>query len=45
MEDGIDYAIDMPDAAEPLGASLSTGACYTGNRRTLKSWRVTFVAT
>ena len=45
MEDGIDYAIDMPDAAEPLGASLSTGACYTGNRRTLKSWRVTFVET
>lgn len=43
MEEGIDYTIDMPGAAEPLGASLSTGACYSGNRRTLKSWRVTFV--
>ncbi len=43
MEEGIDYTIDMPGAADPLGASLSTGACYTGNRRTLKSWRVTFV--
>ena len=45
MEEGIDYAIDMPGAAEPLGASLSTSACYSGNRRTLKSWRVTFVET
>lgn len=43
MEEGIDYAIDMPGAADALGASLSTGACYSGNRRTLKSWRVTFV--
>jgi hypothetical protein len=45
MEEGIDYAIDMPGAAGALGASLSTGACYSGNRRTLKSWRVTFVET
>ena len=45
MEEGIDYAIDMPGAADPLGASLSTGACFTGNRRTLKSYRVTFVET
>lgn len=45
MEEGIDYAIDMPGAADALGASLSTGACYSGNRRTLKSWRVTFVET
>ena len=45
MDEGVEYAIDMPGAAEPLGASLSTGACYTGNRRTLKSWRVTFVET
>ena len=45
MDEGIEYAIDMPGAAEPLGASLSTGACYSGNRRTLKSWRVTFVET
>ena len=45
MEEGIDYAIDMPGAAEALGASLSTGPCYSGSRRTLKSWRVTFVET
>lgn len=45
MEEGIDYAIDMPGAADALGASLSTGVCYSGNRRTLKSWRVTFVET
>ena len=45
MEEGLNYAIDMPDAAEPLGASLSTGACYSENRRALKSWRVTFVET
>lgn len=45
MAEGIAYAIDMPGAADPLGASLSTGACYTGNRQTLKSWRVTFVET
>ncbi|MYE27814.1 MAG: hypothetical protein F4X87_11510 [Chloroflexi bacterium] len=43
MQEGIDYAIDMPGAADALGASLRTGACYSGNRRTLKSWRVTFV--
>ncbi|MCY3834641.1 MAG: hypothetical protein OXG85_16640 [Chloroflexi bacterium] len=45
MEEGIEYAIDMPGAADPLGASLSAGACYSGNRRLLKSWRVTFVET
>lgn len=45
MDEGIEYAIDMPGAAEPLGANLSTGACYSGNRRSLKSWRVTFVET
>lgn len=45
MEEGIEYTIDMPGAADPLGASLSTGDCYTGNRRALKSWRVTFVET
>ena len=45
MYEGIDYTIDMPGAADPLGASLSTGACYTDNRRTLKSWLVTFVET
>ncbi len=45
MEEGIDYAIDMPGAAEALGASLSTGPCYAGSRRALKSWRVTFVET
>ena len=45
MEEGIDYVIDMPGAADPLGASLSTGNCYSGNRRLLKSWRVTFVET
>lgn len=43
MEEGIDYAIDMPGAADALGASLSAGPCYSGNHRTLKSWRVTFV--
>ena len=45
MEEDIAYAIDMPGAADALDASLSTGACYTGNRRTLKSYRVTFVET
>ena len=45
MDEGIEYAIDMPGATEPLGASLSTGACYSGNQRALKSWRVTFVET
>ena len=43
MEEGFDYTIDMPGAADALSARLSTGACYSGNRRTLKSWRVTFV--
>ena len=45
MDEGIEYAIDMPGAAEPLGASLSTGDCYIDGRRALKSWRVTFVET
>ncbi len=43
MRAGIDYTIDMPDAAEPLNISLRADACYTENRRTLKSYRVTFV--
>ena len=45
MDEGLEYAIDMPGAAEPLGANLSTGACYNEGRRSLKSWRVTFVET
>ena len=45
MEEDIDYAIDMPGAADTLDASLRTGACYSGNQRTLKSYRVTFVET
>jgi len=43
MDEGLEYAIDMPGAAEPLGASLSTSACYSEGRRALTSWRVTFV--
>ena len=43
MQEGIDYAIDMAGAADALGTSLSTGACYSENRRSLKSYRVTFV--
>lgn len=45
MEEGVNYALDMPAAADPLEASLSTGACFINNRRSLKSWRVTFVET
>ena len=45
MEADINYTLDMPGAAEPLGASLRTGACYSGNRESLKSYRVTFVET
>ena len=43
MQEGIDYAIDMESAGDSQGASLQTGYCYTDNRRTLKSYRVTFV--
>ncbi len=43
MQEDIDYAIDMDGAADALGTSLSTGACYSENRRSLKSYRVTFV--
>lgn len=43
MDEGVDYAVDMAGANDALGASLSTGNCYTENRRTLKSYRVTFV--
>jgi len=44
MEAGSAYTLDMPGAAEPLAASLRTGECYSGNRQSLKSYRVTFVA-
>ncbi len=44
MEEDIDYAIDMP-GSNALGASLRTGNCFSNNRRTLKSYRVTFVET
>ncbi|MCY4144867.1 MAG: hypothetical protein OXE95_07775 [Chloroflexi bacterium] len=37
-----DYTLDMPNAAEPVGASLRTGLCYEGNRESLKSYRVVF---
>ncbi len=37
-----DYTLDMPGAAEPVGASLRTGRCYEGNRESLKSYRVVF---
>ena len=43
MQEGIEYAIDMENAAAAQGASVSTGACYTDNLRGLKSYRVTFV--
>ena len=43
MEEGVDYAIDMAGANDALGTSLSTGDCYSENRRGLKSYRVTFV--
>ncbi len=43
MEEGVEYAVDMPGAAEPLATALSTGSCYSDNRRGLKSWRVSFV--
>ena len=43
MEEDIDYAIEMAGARDPSASSLSTGDCYTDNRRGLKSYRVTFV--
>ncbi len=43
MEENINYAIDMVGADDALGTRLSTDACYTENRRSLKSYRVTFV--
>jgi len=45
MEPDIDYAIEMAGARDPSASSLSTGDCYTDNRRGLKSYRVTFVET
>ncbi len=45
MAEDIDYAIDMAGARDPTASSLSTGDCYTDNRRGLKSYRVTFVET
>ena len=45
MEAGIDYAIEMAGARDPAASSLSTGDCYSENRRGLKSYRVTFVET
>ncbi len=42
MAEDIDYALDMPDAAEALETSLRTGNCYEGNRKSLKSYRVVF---
>ena len=42
MAPNVGYIIDMPGASVALGAELSTGVCYAGNRETLKSWRVTF---
>lgn len=45
MEKDIDYSIDMPGAAAALSLSLRTGVCYSGNRESLKSYRVTFVET
>ena len=43
MTPDIDYAIEMAGARDPTTSSLSTGDCYTDNRRGLKSYRVTFV--
>lgn len=43
MEEDIDYSIEMAGARDPAASSLSTGDCYTDNRRGLKSYRVTFV--
>ena len=45
MTPDIDYAIEMAGARDPTASSLSTGDCYTNNRRGLKSYRVTFVET
>ena len=43
MDEGIDYAISMASGGDALGATLSAGHCYTENRQTSKSYRVTFV--
>lgn len=43
MKEGVDYAIGMAGADDASGTSLSTGDCYAENRRSLKSYRVTFV--
>lgn len=43
MEEAVDYAIEMAGARDSSASSLSTGDCYTDNRRGLKSYRVTFV--
>lgn len=45
MAPEIDYAIEMNGARDPTTSSLSTGDCYTDNRRGQKSYRVTFVET
>lgn len=43
MEEDVDYTIEMAGARDSSSSSLSTGDCYTDNRRGLKSYRVTFV--
>jgi hypothetical protein len=43
MEEDVDYTIEMAGARDSSASSLSTGDCYTDNRRGLKSYRVTFV--
>ena len=40
MAPDTDYAIEMNGARDPTASSLSTGDCYTDNRRGLKSYRV-----
>ncbi len=43
METGIDYAIDMPGASDPLDASLSAESCLAdGGYESLESYRVVF---
>lgn len=43
MEAGIDYAIDMPGASDPLDASLSAESCLAGGGyESLESYRVVF---
>ena len=43
MDEGIEYAIDIPGTSSGLDARLNTGSCFDGNRQSLKSWRITFV--